>query len=281
MLKANGASDEEVKALDHPAARKAYEAAMNRAAEAERERAVAAQERQDNITWYNETAMPTLERYEREKTAAMAERARVVELIRQSSDDGLREVAKSMGIEVAPKPGAPPASPGAPETWDAKKHNVPTWDDITTIAEREGMAIAIMGRMVQEHERLFPGGELVDWEALRKQATSSKKPLESVWMEKYNVQAARDKRAADSVAAHEATIRADERKKADEEWASKYGNPDSRPLVPSTSPFTQRKETGRDKQPWQLGGGDDGTPLQRDRVSRATKHVMDVANKTN
>ena len=80
----------------------------------------------------------------------------------------------------------------------------------------------------------------------RKEAVARKVPVESLWMEKYGVQAARDKRSTEDRAAHE--------KKVGEEAVTKYRSehPETNPLmaVPTISrtPFTGKipSSTGSD-----------------------------------
>jgi hypothetical protein len=55
-----------------------------------------------------------------------------------------------------------------------------------------------------------------------------------------------------------------------ERLATTYGNPDLRPLAPSTSPFTKRPEAGREAQPWEVGD------RSNERVQRATKTILDM-----
>lgn len=271
FLKANGASDAEIAILDTPVGRKAFEAQQAAIAEAERLRATAEVDRKNMQDWYEKEAVPAFSRIESDAHMAKANEARARALVveRAKTDASLAEVAKNMGWEVdgthAPPPNTNPSGP----VFDDKKYF--TRDEILTIARAEGKAIATMGRIVQEHERLFPNTAIVDWEGLREQAESAKKSFEQVWMEKYNVAKARDDRAA---AARDAEINkaVDEKMKVREaELISRLGNPETRPLSTSNSPFTARPSTGRDKQPWEL----DKNALERDRVQRATSKAIE------
>lgn len=269
-LKSNGATDDEIKALNVPAARKAFDKMQADLNEQARLRAIAETDRTNYQTWYEKEAVPAFEAKDRELQLAKGNEARIAAVVKEraATDESLREIAKQLGYEVEGSKAAPAVNPPAAGGFDAKLYY--TRDEILQIARAESKAIATMGRLVQEHERLFPGSELVDWEGLREQAESSKKPLEAVWMDKYNVATARQAKVdavkkAEIDAAVAAAVKVKE-----QELITKFGNPDLRPLSPSNSPFTQRPATGRDKQPWEL---DKGT-LDNDRVTRATQHLI-------
>jgi hypothetical protein len=272
MLKANGATEAEIAVLDTPIGRKAFDAQQAALAEADRLRVVAETDRTNMQNWYEKEALPAFSKIESDAQAAKANEARAVALIKEraKTDESLREVAKNMGWDVATGERTPPATPpGTPPTFDEKKYF--TRDEILTIARAEGKAIATMGRIIQEHERLFPNQPVVDWESLREQADSSKKTLEQVWMEKFNVAKARDDKAAAARQAEIDTAVAAQLKVKEAELISRLGNPETRPLAASNSPFTLRPSTGRDKQPWELDGG----ALQSDRVQRATQRAIE------
>lgn len=275
-LKANGATDAEVTVLDTPVGRRAFEKQQTELAEAVRTRDLAVTDRTNYQTWYETQAVPAFDKKETELAAAKANEARVAALVREraKTDEGLREVAKTMGIEVDAPNTPPAASAGGTEISRAIeefKKQVYTRDEILQIARAEGKAIATMGKIIQEHERLFPNTPIVDWEGIREQAESSKKPFEQVWMEKFNVADARAKalKAADD--ARIATIVAEQVKAKEAELISRFGNPDTRPLAASSSPFVLRPATGRDKQPWET----DGNAMQNDRVQRATQRAIE------
>jgi hypothetical protein len=272
FLVANGATADEVKLLDTPVGRKAFEAQQAQLAEAERLRAVADVDRKNMQDWYEKEAVPAFSKIEADAQAAKANEARAVALIKEraKTDISLAEVAKNMGWDVDTGTRIPPPNPNpSAPTFDEKKYF--TRDEILTIARAEGKAIAASMRIVQEHERLFPNTAPVDWESLRQLADDTKKPLESVWMEKFNVQKARDDKAA-ATRQSEIDKAVDEKMKVREaELISRLGNPETRPLSTSNSPFALRPSTGRDKQPWEL----DERGLQADRTRRATEKAIE------
>ena len=255
FLAAQGASADEIKVLDVPVARKAWEAS-------ETARAAAQKESTDLRTWYNDQAVPAYKKMEADMMSAKADAARNAALVQAASDQGLLEIAKNAGIK--PEDVAKPAVPAA----DMSKY--PTWEQVQQLAEREGEAIATMGRLVQEDQLLFGVDHQVDWPALRREAVTARVNLEQHWMSKYGVQAAREARAKAQRDAAEQKIRDDERSKVQAEFASRYGNPDARPLVPSRNPLAPRAESGRDKQPWET---DEGS-LTKNRVQRATETLV-------
>jgi len=283
FLKANGASDEDVKALTEGSfaatAIRSFDAAQARIA-AETAAAVKAkadafayQEKADK--WWNEQAIPEYQKMERESTLAKANEARIVAAIKASQDEGLKAIAKEMGYPVdgAPANPNPNPNPALPAGFDPK--NFVTTETLLQVAEREGDAIAIASDIAFEHRQLFPDKPL-NFREMRKAAVAAKKPVEQYWMETFGVTAAREAAATARQKAHDDALIAQGAAAEREKLVSQYGNPDARPLQPSTSPFAVRKETGRDKQPWEAGESN----LERDRVTRATKHVVEIAQKT-
>jgi len=255
FLAAQGASADEIKVLDVPVARKAWEAS-------ETARAAAQKESTDLRTWYNDQAVPAYKAMEAKMMTAQADAARNAALVQAATDQGLLEVAKNAGVKTEDL-----AKPAAP-AFDASKYV--TLEQATQFLEREGESIAIMGQLVQEDQLLFGLDHQVDWPALRRTAREKRTNLTQEWMEKYGVQAAREARAKAQRDAAEQKIRDDERSKVQAEFASRYGNPDARPLVPSRNPLAPRAESGRDKQPWET---DEGS-LTKNRVQRATETLV-------
>jgi len=280
-LRANGASEDDIKALTEgsfaAAAIKSFDAAQARiateaaAAAKAKADATAYQEKADK--WWNEQAIPEYQKMERESTLAKANEARIVAAIKASQDEGLKAIAKEMGYPVDGAPPPAPPNPALPAGFDPK--NFVTTETLLQIAEREGDAIAIASDIAFEHRQLFPDKPL-NFREMRKAALAAKKPVEQYWMETFGVTAAREAAVAARQKAHDDALIAQGAAAEREKIVSQYGNPDARPLQPSTSPFAIRKETGRDKQPWEAGE----TNLERDRTTRATKHVVEIAQKT-
>lgn len=272
-LRANGATDEDIKTLNHPAARKLFE--QQQAAEAAR---VAAEDKVTTLqtntdNWYNNDILPKYTQTEAEMVAAKAEADRAKAVIREMAkrDAALAQVAKDMGYTVEGAPPPPNTPPNTPAGFDPSKYV--TSDTLLQVAEREGDAIAIAQDIAYEHSRLFPDQPL-NFRELRKEAVQRRISVESLWMDKFKVADARQRQADARRAAEEARIREDERKKVQDEYASKYGDPNVRPLVPSNSPFTVRKvevDAARaGKQPWEIGE----KALERNRVERGVNAVL-------
>jgi hypothetical protein len=279
-LRANGASEDDIKALTEGSfaatAIKSFDVAQTRiaaetaAAVKAKADAVAYQEKADK--WWNEQAIPEYQKMERESTLAKANEARIVAAIKASQDEGLKAIAKEMGYPVDGTT-ALPDKKTVPDGFEASKYV--TTETLLQVAEREGDAIAIASDIAFEHRQLFPDKPL-NFREMRKAAVAAKKPVEQYWMETFGVTAAREAAATARQKAHDDALIAQGAAAEREKLVSQYGNPDARPLQPSTSPFAVRKETGRDKQPWEAGESN----LERDRVTRATKHVVEIAQKT-
>jgi hypothetical protein len=262
-LKELGATDEDVKVLDNPIARKAYEAAESAREAAELKAKTAADDLAKYDTWYTSEAVPSYKKMEQDMMNAKADAARSAALIKEAQERGLLEVAAN----AANPPAAAPAA--AAPAFDETKYV--TRDTLLKVAEQEGDAIALAQDIAFEHNILFPNQPL-KFRELRNAAVAAKKPVEQYWMEKYGVQAARDARAAADKAAYEKKLREEGAQQARTELASQYGNPDTRPYTPSQSPFAARTSGERTggKQPWEAG-----TDLAGDRITRGTKAVID------
>jgi hypothetical protein len=120
------------------------------------------------------------------------------------------------------------------------------------VAAQEGDAIATAQDIAYEHQRLFANdpSKRLNFRDLRKEALSRKMSVESLWMERYGVQAARDAAAAADRAAHE--------KKIADEAITRYKSehPETNPLLgPQTvsrTPFTGKVVSAGTaaQQPW-------------------------------
>jgi hypothetical protein len=266
-LKSLGASEEEVKVLDTPVARKAFDAMNAATAEANeaKEKAVAHYQTLDK--WYNEETLPNYKKMEKEKMAAIAEAERAKALVRAATDEGLLQIAKDMGYSEDTK-----------DKEKEKEHTnlderYVTRDTLNELTERAGAGLADLEDMVIEHNQLFGGdsSKRLRVGELRREAVAARKPILQYWEEKFHVA---DARAAKEKAEHDAEVakwKAEGAKEKETELVSKYGNPDTRPLVTSEHPFTPRKEGNRaGKQPWEMEEGS----LSSDRVRRATEHVI-------
>lgn len=268
FLRANGASDEDLKALVTPASRKAYDAMQSRLAESERLRQIAETDRQNFQNWYDKDALPAYEKMQRETVAARAEAAKAREAVIALQAQGLADIAKDLGYNEDGTRRTPDAPNPAAPAFDPAKY--PTLDQITGFMDQAGDGLAALQDMVAEHTQLFPEQRL-NVRELRKAAVAAKKNIVQFWEEKYNVPAARTAAETRSREAYEKKLRDEGAASARAELASHYGNPETRPLATSSSPWTPRSDRGRDKQPWER----DENAAARDRVQHATTKVVE------
>jgi|ERR1700733_249875 len=244
FLAENGATPDEIKVLDMPAARKAFDKQQALVAAASEERQKAADLIRKNQEWATQVETQN-QTYLKERDSALVKSAADAARLTKMQELGLIEVAERM------EPGSTTPKPNETPAFDASKYV--DRDTLMQVAEREGDAIATAQDIAWEHAQLFGNDptKRLNFRDLRKEAVARKVPVESLWMERYGVQAARDKRAADDRAAHE--------KKIADEAITRYKSehPETNPLmaVPTISrtPFTGKipSATGSDiRQPW-------------------------------
>lgn len=271
-LKSQGATDEDIKLLDTPLARKGYDqmqaataAAETRAAKAETDRV---NDRKVIEKWRDEQVLPEYAKMQNELVTSKANEAKARAAVQALQSQGLIDVAKDLGYDTPPAPNAPPAN--TPAGFDASKYA--TADQIRTTLDSAGDGLAALQDIVMEHAQLFPDKPLRVRE-LRKSAVAAGKSVEQYWLDTYGVPAARDARATADKTAYETRLREEGRKEAAAEYSSLYGNPDARPLVPSSNPFTPNVGKGREKQPWEVGD------RSNDRVQRATQAFLNESGR--
>lgn len=245
-----GASADEIKILDTAVARKAFERQLAKVAEADAEKQKAADLIKRNQTWATEVETQN-QQYLKERDTAQVEAAAATARLKKMQELGLIEVAEKL------EPGSTKTEPvTAPGVFDPKLlEPYVTRETLLQVAEKEGDAIAIAQDISFEHQQLFGNDptKRLNFRDLRREAVARKIPVEALWMEKYNVQAARDAAAAKAQAERD--------RKIAEEAVTKYKSEHSatNPLtaVPtiSRSPFTERPASAGmgDKrvQPWQ------------------------------
>lgn len=259
-LKSNGATEDEIKVLDTPVARRAFDALQSKV-EAESAARIAKEAELTNYDkWYQEKALPEYKAMETEYMKNASEAARYKAMVEAAQKQGLIEVEANAAAASA----AAAAAAANPPAFNEKEFIDRV---IIPLADKEGDAIALASDIAFEHRQLFPDKPL-NFRELRRAALAARKPVEQYWMETFGVQAARQSQADAARKAHEDSIRKEERDKVVKELADKYGNPDARPPVPSTSPFTQRPEGGRDKQPWEA------SEKSNERVQRVTQKLI-------
>jgi hypothetical protein len=240
-LRSLGASDADIAVLDTPIAQKAFTQLQ-----ADRDAAKASQDAYKATAdkWYQEEVIPQFTSMQQETALAKAKAAQALELIKSASDAGMIELAKKAGFDK--------------EIEGLSKPKEPTMDDkfvtrelLLQVAEKEGDAIAIAQDIAYEHSRLFPDKSL-NFQELRREAVSRKLPVMQIWEEKYGVRAAREARDKATTEAREKALREEGAAAARAEFASKYGNPDTRPLTSSHNPFVNRPAEKKEKQPWEV-----------------------------
>jgi hypothetical protein len=270
-LKSQGASEDEVKILATPVAEKAY-TSMQASLAAERSRADAAENgKKTYAEWYEKQAVPYVQKLEREIVVSKAEEGRARAALMTLQERGLVDVAKDLGYKLENQPGAgqPPAN--QPPAFDASKYV--TTDVLQQVAAREGDAIAAAQDIAIEHAYLFGNDatKKLNFREMRQAAIQQGKSVEQVWMDRFGVEGARAARATADKESYEKRLREEGAAAVRQEFADRMGNPDARPLLPSRSPLAPRADTGREKQPWEMGD------RQNDRVQRATRKVVDQA----
>jgi hypothetical protein len=244
FLAENGATADEIKVLDVPAARKAYDKQQSLVAAAAAERQKAADLIERNREWATQVETQN-QSYLRERDTALADSAANTARLKKLQELGLLQVAENL------EPGSTTPKPTETPAFDPK--NYVDRETLMQVAEREGDAIATAQDIAAEHHALFGNdpAKRLSFRELRKEAVSRKIPVESLWIERYGVQAARDAKASADRAAHE--------KKIADEAVTRYKSehPESNPLLgPQTisrTPFTGRvlsATANGEKQPW-------------------------------
>jgi hypothetical protein len=260
MLRAEGATDEDIKLLNTPVARKAFEKQQALVAEAAVERQKAADLVKRNQEWATQVETQN-QTYLRERDTALANDAASAARMKKLQELGLIEVAERMD------PGSTAAKTNETPAFDASKYV--DRDTLMQVAEREGDAIAIAQDIAWEHQQLFGAdpAKRLNFRELRREAVSRKIPVESLWMERYGVQSARDAAAAKSKSEHETKIAADAVAKYKSENSAT--NPLTAIPTISKTPFTGR--------PISAGQGDNRTqPWQRTDAEREIARVNKV-----
>jgi hypothetical protein len=269
-LKSLGATEDEIKLMDTGVARKAFDKLQADLTAASDRVAAAEQSKKDyeakSTEWHDRVNTEYLT-VKDQLVVAKANEAKARAVIDEAQKQGLIKVAEDLGYVTAPP--KPDDKSGTPN-FDPTKYF--TKDDIVGIARKEAQAIAIAQDIASEHRMLFPDKPL-KFAALRDKADTSGKSVQEVWEQEFGVPAARAAKEAADKTAYEKRLRDEGAATARAELASQYGNPDTRPLSTSTSPFAPRPAANREKQPWEAGlDGDNGS---NDRVARATKSFIE------
>lgn len=243
FLKSQGATDEDVKLLDTPLARKAHDTMQAQVTEATETQRRANQHFKDMEEWHKGVEAINI-KLATERDSANVERAGAIAKLKAAQEAGLITLA-----EIA-EPGSSTPRAGETPAFDASKYV--DRDMLLQVAAQEGDAIATFADIQSEHHELF--GTRINARELRKEAISRRIPVEQLWMEKYGVAAKRTEVAAAKTKAHEDSIRLAARKEVETEMASKYANPLTAPPRASENPFSTRPPSVGEAaaQPWNL-----------------------------
>lgn len=267
FLRAQGATDDDIKILDTPLARKGYDAQVKAVADAQAK--ITASETAQR-KWYDEQVVPISAKLQKERDTAVMNEAAANARLKAAQDAGLIEIAANQDADAAARAAA--AAKG--DTFDPGKYNLVTRDTLLEVAQQEGEAIAIAQDIAAEHSVLFPGQRL-SFRDLRKDAVARKVSVEQVWREKYNVDAARTTKTAADTAAYEAKLRKEGDDAATARFAAERANPAMGVAVPSRTPFTGRNpaaatstDGAKIRQPWDMSDSEREQSRQAPVVQR-------------
>jgi hypothetical protein len=206
--------------------------------------------------WAEKTNKPQLTQLQQEKLDAIS-KAGSLEARLKALDPTFTPTVTQPAPE-APKPGE--------QGFDPKKMGLVTVDDVNTYAAAQGEAIAMANDLAQEYFQLTgksmleyktrdsEGRERRGMTALLHEARTQKKHLPDYISEKFDFAGKRSAEAEKQRLAAEKAIRDDERAKL----MGEMGNPNSRPLMPSSNPFIPARSAadGKQVQPWEIPAAD-------------------------
>ena len=268
-LKSFGATEEDLKVLDTPVARKAYdkmvadqEAAVNQEKQNSQQAMQGYREEMNN--WYEQKVLPEWENYKTEAATAKANEARAQAIVREASktNEGLKKVAENMGWDIEGN-----RSPAEVKKEQPTQGNYFTREETLNAFNKAEDAIALAQDLASEYSLYYPNQRL-NMRQLNQEAKAARKPIEQYFNEKYKINEMRAKMEQDRQTARDEAIRKEEREKVQSEYASKYGNPMTRPPMPSDNPFAKINRPAADsKQPWERPNG------EFERVTEASKRV--------
>jgi hypothetical protein len=269
VLKSQGYSDEDIKALGPLLTDTKFRGAVEKVAGTAEESQAKADKLEKDLgvwaEWHQKTAQPAIESAMTNEQNARAEAASLREKFKTLQDQGLITLAQQAGEPTVPQPQNPGPSLG---DFDPKKHKLVTEDDVLRFADMEGDAIAAAQDIASQHYELF-GTRLPSFRELRKESVAAKKSIDQYWQEKFKVSERRAEIDAKNRADAEAKVRADERSKV----ISELANPMTRPPSSSRAPFARRgpgSETAQ--QPWQ-----NSNERSAARVEKALKTALNPA----
>lgn len=273
ILKKRGWTEEELKAqealLGNPKFRMALEEEYGVISKQYTDSEAALQNEKDTwAKWHQETAIPTIDAYQKDTVEAKADAA--------SWKARYEEAVKQGYVPAKEEKPAPAVVGQTTDVFDAKKHGVATTEDLANLASREGEVIAMEGDLAEEYfaltgQRLFDytttlgdGRVLRGRQALRYEAGQQKLQTPQQFYDyvakKFDFASKRKAETDKRQKEHDDAIRTDERAKV----AAEYGNPQLRAPMPSRFPFIPPKAK-TDGQPWEQTV----SALRERRLSRA------------
>lgn len=221
--------------------------------------------------WAENTNKPKLDNLERERVETLAKAG--------SLEARLKALDPTFTGTITQPPERKPGEGGF-EGFDPKKFGLITQDDVNTYAAGQGEAIVIANDLRAEYTRLTgtdmldysmrtqDGRELRGMTALLHEARAAKKPLPDYVADKFDFAGKRAAAADTARKAHEEAIRKDERTKV----AAEYGNPNTRPGMPSAQPFIPVRTSGsegKSAMPWDDKGIVNKGQLRTNRLANA------------
>lgn len=237
LLKAKGLTDEQIKAIETTAGPAIAEfdslitTAETKNAEAARLVAEATEKTTKLNQWWNEDATKQINEAFSKATTAEAQ----AEFYRKQA-----ESAKANGFIPADAPGYKPpvaaADPANPGTFVPGANPVPGSPRYMTGPEVAN-AVSNTFYISNEHQRLF--GEPLPGEALQQlmqEAGEQRTTAMKLWESKYKVPEKRAEISANAQKTHDDKIAKDTEDRVRREYAEKYGNPETRPMVTSRFP---------------------------------------------
>jgi hypothetical protein len=243
-LKSQGATEDDVKLLDTPVARKAFERMEAAVVEKETARLAAEKKTAAYQDWYEKQALPYVTETESKLKATEAtltgERARIKAL----QDAGLLEVASA--DETARAAAAAAAASGTP-TFDPTKYvPVEKFNQLATLAAD---SITLVADLAQEHAAL--GLPPVSWREVKTKAAAAGQTVEAYWEQTFNVPAKRAEKSAAERSAYEKKVGEDAVAKWKLEHPASSVNPALAMGIPSSTPFTGKVPSASDAvNPW-------------------------------
>ena len=245
FLKAQGASEEEIKILVNAVSERAF-AKMQEQAESDKKAALAEYEGRVS-KWYADEIKPNSEKTAKELASAKARAAAREAEIKSLQDQGLLEVAQVQDARAA---AAAASAGGDPEPFDPKKYNLVTQDSLAPFAAAQGKGMVKLATLMREHEKL--GLPECDWNDLYEQSAKANKQLPDYWADTYKVSDVRAKKSAEAAAAHDAKVAADAIAKYKVDNGSLPGAAAPRP---SGFAFTKKTGSAGDAKlsPWLVG----------------------------